>query len=65
MFYSVNFNFASYLQARARIHRIGQKNKCTYIHLIVKDTVDDKVIEALSKKEEISKAVVDNWREYF
>lgn len=65
IFYSLDFNYANYEQARARIHRIGQKNNCTYIHLLAKDTVDEKVMEALQKKEDMAKMVVDNWRMYF
>lgn len=65
VFYSVNFNLATYLQALARIHRIGQRNACTYIHLTAKDTIDSKVLAALAKKEDIAKTIVDNWKEYF
>lgn len=62
-FYSVGYNYASYEQARARIHRIGQKNNCTYIHLVCTGTVDEKVIDALKTKRDIAKVVVDDWRE--
>ena len=65
IFYSVDFNYANYSQARARIHRIGQRNNCTYIHLVCKDTVDEHVLQALQRKEDIAKMVVDNWRDYF
>lgn len=65
VYYSVNFNYAAYSQSLARIHRIGQKNACTYIHLVVEKTVDEMVLNALAKKEDLAKLVVDNWREYF
>lgn len=65
VYYSMDFNYANYSQSRARIHRIGQKNNCTYIHLVVKKTIDEKVIKALQKKEDIAKQIVDNWREFF
>lgn len=65
IFYSVDFNYANYSQARARIHRIGQKNNCTYIHLIAKGTVDEHVLKALQHKEDVARMVVDNWRAYF
>ena len=65
VFYSLSYNFADYEQAKARIHRIGQKNNCTYIHLIAKNTIDEKVMEALSKKKNIADLVVDNWRSLF
>lgn len=65
VFYSLSYNFADYEQAKARIHRIGQKNNCTYIHLIAKNTIDEKVMDALSKKKNIADLVVDNWRSLF
>ncbi len=65
VFYSLDFNYSNYSQAIARIHRIGQKNTCTYINLISTETVDTKILKALESKEDIAKNIVDNWREYF
>lgn len=65
VYYSVNFNYATYSQSLARIHRIGQKNRCTYIHLVMENTVDGIILDALGKKEDLAKNVVDSWRNYF
>lgn len=65
VYYSENFNYAAYSQSLARIHRIGQRNACTYIHLVVKKTVDEVILQALSKKEDLAKTIVDDWRRYF
>ncbi|MEG0282308.1 MAG: DEAD/DEAH box helicase [Clostridia bacterium] len=65
VFYSLDYNYANYQQATARTHRIGQKNKCTYIHLLCKKTVDEEIMKALDKKQDIAKLLVDNWREIF
>jgi len=65
VFYSLDYNYSNYSQAISRIHRIGQKEKCTYIHLLAKDTVDEKILDALGKKEDIAKSIVDNWRQFF
>lgn len=65
VYYSVNWNYAAYSQSLARIHRIGQRNTCTYIHLVVKGTVDEKVLKALAAKEELANTIVDSWREFF
>jgi SNF2 family DNA or RNA helicase len=62
VFYSLDFSYANYEQSRARIHRIGQKEKCLYIHLVCKGTVDEKVMSALQKKGDIAKLMVDDWR---
>ena len=50
IFYSVNFNFATYSQSLSRIHRIGQHHPCTYIHLLAEKTIDETVLQALQKK---------------
>lgn len=65
VYYSENFNYAAYSQSLARIHRIGQRNVCTYIHLVVEKTVDEVILKALSKKEDLAKTIVDDWRQYF
>jgi len=65
VFYSLDFSFANYDQARARLHRIGQKNNVTNIHLIMKGTVDTKVMGALKKKKNVADVVVDGWRKLF
>lgn len=65
VYYSVNFNYATYSQSLSRIHRIGQKNHCTYIHLVVENSIDSQVLASLTKKEDLAKTVVDTWRDYF
>jgi SNF2 family DNA or RNA helicase len=65
VFYSLNFNYADYAQALARIHRIGQKNACHYIHLLVEHSVDERVLKILKKKEDIARTIVDDWRSFF
>lgn len=63
IFYSLDYSFANYDQCRARILRIGQRNTCTYIHLLAEKTVDETVMEALATKKNVADAVVDRWRE--
>ena len=65
IFYSLDYSFANYDQARCRIHRIGQKNACTYIHLIAQGTVDEKIMAALKQKKSVADMVVDGWRDMF
>ena len=65
VYYSVNFNYATYSQSLSRIHRIGQKNRCTYIHLVTEKTVDETILKALARKEDLAKTVVDDWRRLF
>lgn len=65
VYYSLSFNYAAYSQSLSRIHRIGQTNRCTYIHLLADRTVDETILKALAKKEDLAKTVVDNWRSFF
>ena len=58
VFYSLDYSMSNYEQAKARIHRVGQRNPCTYIHLIAKGTVDEKVLTALRNKADLAKATV-------
>lgn len=65
VFYSLDFNYANYAQAMARIHRIGQAQPVTYIHLLAEHTVDDQVLDALERKEDLARTIVDGWKNYF
>lgn len=65
VYYSVNFNYATYEQSLSRIHRIGQRNVCSYIHLLVENSIDETVLTALEKKEDLAKTVVDDWKKFF
>ena len=65
VFYSLDFNYANYAQALARIHRIGQDRPVTYIHLLAEHTVDEQVLDALERKEDLARTIVDGWKKYF
>lgn len=65
VFYSLDLNYANYAQALARIHRIGQAQPVTYIHLLAEHTVDDQVLDALERKEDLARTIVDGWKNYF
>jgi len=64
VFYSTGWSLADYEQAKARIQRAGQTaEKVQYFHLLAKDTVDERIMRVLAEKRDISKMVVDEWRE--
>jgi len=65
IFYSLTWSYTVYDQAKARIHRIGQTNKCTYVHLIAKNTLDERVLTALKKKEDFVVEGVNHERKLF
>jgi len=53
IFFSIDYSFEGVEQARGRIHRPGQTNKCTYIYLLAKGTLDYDIKLALDKKESL------------
>tara|TARA_R110002012_G_scaffold131008_3_gene283544 strand:- start:338 stop:1777 length:1440 start_codon:yes stop_codon:yes gene_type:complete len=58
IYYSNGYDLEVRLQSEDRAHRIGQTNKVTYIDIIVENTVDEKVIQALRDKINISTQVL-------
>lgn len=50
LFVEQDWTPANNAQAIMRIHRIGQKNKCHVINLVLDDPVDMKIITALNRK---------------
>ena len=60
--YSLDYSMSNYEQAKARIHRVSQTNRCTYIHLLAKGTVDEKILKALHEKADLARILVDDYR---
>ena len=61
-FYSLDYSMSNFEQAKARIHRVGQRENCTYIFLTARNTVDVKVLSALQSKADLARALVDDYR---
>mgnify|MGYP006145612257 FL=1 len=53
------------MQAEDRIHRIGQDKSCTYIDLVSKNTVDEKILQNLLSKVKISNEILGEVRNWF
>lgn len=53
IYYSLGFSLGDYMQSRARVHRPGQDRPVTYYHLVVENTVDSKVYDALAARKEV------------
>lgn len=62
VFFSMDYSLGLYRQAQDRIHRHGQKNTCTYIHLTAVNTIDSVILRALKRKEDLASRVVDLYR---
>tara|TARA_R110002020_G_scaffold176179_2_gene368274 strand:+ start:1164 stop:2606 length:1443 start_codon:yes stop_codon:yes gene_type:complete len=66
IYYSNNYDLEKRLQSEDRAHRIGQVNKVTYIDLIAKGTVDEKIVKALRNKLDLAQEVLgdEKWKNW-
>ena len=67
VYYSNNFDLEKRLQSEDRAHRIGQTNKVTYIDIICKNTVDEKIVHSLKAKQNIASKVLgeeQSWKDW-
>ena len=58
IYYSNGYDLEKRKQSEARIDRIGQKKPMTYIDILAEDTVDEKIVKALRKKENIATQIM-------
>jgi len=56
IWYSISYSAEEFDQANGRIFRIGQLNKCTYILLLARDSIDEIIYKALQKKERMAES---------
>jgi len=65
IYYSNSFDLEVRLQSEDRAHRIGQTRKVTYVDLMSPGTVDEKIVQALRDKINLSNEVMGeemkNW----
>lgn len=57
IYYSQSYSLEQFYQSRDRIHRFGQRNACSYYHLVAHKTVDEVVVKALEKKESVVNSI--------
>ena len=62
VFYSLDYSMSNFEQAKARIHRVGQHNPGTYLYLVARGTVDEKVLESLKSKADLARTLIDDYR---
>jgi SNF2 family DNA or RNA helicase len=58
IYYSNGYDLEKRTQSQARIDRIGQKYPMTYIDIICRDTVDERIVKALREKINIASQVM-------
>lgn len=50
IFFSLDYSWEAYEQARARTHRAGQKSTCVYYYILAEGTIDQEILECLKQK---------------
>lgn len=61
VFLSNSYSYGDREQAESRIHRNGQKAKnCTYIDVVARGTIDEKVLAILKKKESLANMLTED-----
>lgn len=58
IYYSNGYDLEKRAQSEDRAHRIGQRRSVTYIDLVARGTVDEKIIAALEKKQSIADMIM-------
>ena len=59
VWYTLTFSLELYEQANERMNRPGQKNVCIVYHLLLKGTVDEKILKALARKESGQRGAIE------
>lgn len=58
-YYSLSYNFEEFYQSFRRMTRPGQKRRMTYYFLVVPDSIDEDLIEAIQNKKNLSDLITD------
>jgi SNF2 family DNA or RNA helicase len=65
IYFSNGYDLEKRQQSEARIDRIGQTEKMTYIDIMAQETIDERIVKALRNKVNIANAIMgedlDNW----
>ena len=59
VYFSNGYDLEKRQQSEARIDRIGQTKKMTYIDIMAQDTIDERIVKALRSKVNIANAIMD------
>jgi SNF2 family DNA or RNA helicase len=55
------YSMSNFEQAKSRIHRTGQTEKCTYVYLTAKNTIDEKILKILKNKANLAKSLINDY----
>lgn len=52
VFFSYSYSYEEYSQAKGRIMRHGQRNRCVYFHLVAENSVDEDILAVCQRKQD-------------
>ena len=58
VYFSLTYSYELLKQSQDRIHRIGQRSRCTYYYLLASDTIDEVVYRTLANKHELATEIL-------
>lgn len=64
VWFGLTWSLELYQQANDRLHRMGQRNAVIVHHLVAEDTIDEKVMAALTAKDATQKGLLDALKQY-
>ena len=64
VWYGLPWSLELYQQANARLHRMGQKQAVVVQHILCEDTLDQRVLDALRRKDATQNALLDALNKY-
>lgn len=64
VWFGLNWSLELYQQANARLHRQGQEQSVIIHHIICQDTIDERVMDALNKKDTTQRSLLDSLKAY-
>lgn len=59
IWFGLTFNLEHYLQFNARLHRIGQTKPVRIIHILIKGSLEERVLKALTNKEQVQENLLE------
>jgi SNF2 family DNA or RNA helicase len=65
IYYEPTLRSTTLEQSRDRIHRTGQKHKCSYIHFFTKGTVEEQIYKALSSFQDFNEKLFTEYMESY
>ena len=64
VWFGLTWSLELYQQANDRLHRMGQRNAVMVHHLVAEDTLDERVMAAITRKDATQKGLLDALKSY-